>query len=185
MAESEEIKKKVLMVLAPSNYRPAELYEPKNILGAYGASVVVASKKSGAIAGMPVDNLEWQSATADLRISDVNLSDYDAIIFIGGSGVRDVWDDSEYINLAKAAADTGMLICAICIAPMILANANLLTGKEATIHNSEVQTFLARNVAYVDVGVVETGNIITAAGPHVASEFGERIAEKLGIARGN
>ncbi|MFH1786254.1 MAG: DJ-1/PfpI family protein [archaeon] len=175
--------KRILMVIAPSGYRPAELYEPKNILEGYGASVVVASKNAGVIHGMPVDEPEWQTAVADVSLGDVSVSDYDAVLFIGGAGVREIWNDRQYTSLARAAADAGILIGAICIAPMILANANLLSGKKSTIHGSEASTFISKGPNYVDSDVVRSGNIITAAGPHAASDFAEAVAEAIGLAK--
>ncbi|MEM2674590.1 MAG: DJ-1/PfpI family protein, partial [Candidatus Hadarchaeales archaeon] len=84
------------------------------------------------------------------------------------------------LSLAKEAAELGKKVCAICIAPVILANAGLLENRKATVWDGEFRRMLEEKGAkYVNKSVVVDGNIITANGPGAASEFGRTIAKEL------
>jgi protease I len=70
-------------------------------------------------------------------------------------------------------------VAAICIAPVILANAGLLNGKRATSFSSEKNTLVTKGALVSVNGVESDGKIITAEGPSHATEFGEMILKAL------
>ena len=167
--------KKVLMIIANLNYRDEELEQPREVLTAAGADVVVAAATAKVARGM----LGGQ-ATPDLALSAVNVADYDAVVFVGGSGASVYWDDSTAHRLAQEAAKQDKIIAAICIAPVTLANAGLLADKKATVFRSEVDKIKAKGANYTGRGVERDGNLITADGPGSARSFGQAIARALG-----
>ena len=167
--------KKVVMIIAPENFRDEELMRPKEILQGYGAKVVIASKGVEVATGML-----GASVPVDLDISDVNVDDYDAVIFVGGSGASTYFNDTTAHEIAKTAYEKGKVIGAICIAPSTLANAGVLNGKRATSWPSERKNLESKGATYVEQPVVVDGRIVTANGPSAASEFGKKIAELLG-----
>lgn len=75
------------------------------------------------------------------------------------------------------ANENGKIIAAICAAPSVLGHKGLLKGKKATCFPG-FETEL-EGAEYVDRGVVQDGNIITAKGAGVAIEFGLKIAEQF------
>ena len=82
----------------------------------------------------------------------------------------------------KMALDKNKLVCAICIAPMILAKAGLLKDINATVWDvdgKQSSYFNSHGIKYTGEDVTVDGNIITANGPDAASAFGEKIAELL------
>lgn len=166
--------KKVLFVVAPQNFRDEEFLEPKKILEENGVVVEVASKGVGEVVGM-----FGAKALVDKDLSKVMLDDYEAIIFIGGSGASVYFNDPIALNLAKAGFEEGKVIGAICIAPSILANAGILSGKKATAFSSEAENLKAKGAQYTGEAVSIDGKIITARGPEAASEFGKKLAEAL------
>lgn len=166
--------KKVLMVVAPQNFRDEELIEPKTILEENGISVEVASKGVGEAVGM-----FGAKALIDKDINEVNVDDYEAIVFIGGTGASVYFNDQTALNLAKTAFERGKIVGAICIAPSILANAGLLTGKKATAFSSESENLTARGAQYTGEAVTVDDKIVTARGPEAATEFGKKLAEVL------
>jgi protease I len=74
--------KTILMVVAPLNFRDEELFVPKEFFEKKGINVVVASGDSGVATGML-----GGSINVDIRVSDAVARDYDAVVFVGGSGV--------------------------------------------------------------------------------------------------
>ncbi len=72
--------------------------------------------------------------TADLTIADIDLN-ADMIILPGGQpGVNNLSDNEKVKEIIFSYYKTNKLIGAICAAPMILGNMNLLKGKKATIY---------------------------------------------------
>lgn len=166
--------KKILMVVAPNNFRDEEAFEPKKILEEAGALVVIASSGVAQARGMFGRTLEVQE-----DISRVDTAGFDAIVFVGGSGASVYFNNSTALNLAKNFSQAGKVIGAICIAPSILANAGLLTGKRATAFSSESGNLIAKGAEYTGEAVTVEGKIITARGPEAATEFGKKLVEIL------
>lgn len=166
--------KKVLMVVASQNFRDEEYKEPREILEQQGAQIIVASSSSKKARGML--GLEIQP---DRLLGNVKPEDYDAIIFVGGSGAREYWDNKAAHNLIKQMAALNKILGAICIAPVTLGRAGVLNGKKVTIFPSETGQLKGLGVTYTGKHVQRDGNIITADGPSAASEFGMAIVEAL------
>lgn len=162
------------MVVAPINFRDEEYAEPRKVLEAAGAAIKVASIQSGIARGVG-----GTEAKIDLTVSDVSVSDFDAVAFIGGPGMAEIVGDESLQILARKFYDAGKLTTAICVAPSILARAGVLNGKQATSFSSVEQDLKDGGALYTGKDVTRDGLIITANGPEAAEKFGERIAEAL------
>lgn len=163
-----------VMIIAANNFQDDEFAVPKGILEKNGIKVTVASTTLSEITGM-----NGAKAKADILLKDVRIADYDAVIFIGGSGAVQYLDDSLAHRLAQDAMSTDKIVGAICIAPRILGNAGVLKGKRATVYPSEKDNLSSCGVNYTGKGTERDGNIITADGPGSAKEFGEEIVKAL------
>jgi protease I len=75
----------------------------------------------------------------------------------------------------------GKVVAAICLAPVILANAGLLNNKKATVAGTEAKTIENNGAIYMGPGVTVDGNIVTANAPKASRLFGKTIIETLGI----
>jgi protease I len=123
-------------------------------------------------------------ATADphTTIDKVNIDDFDAVIFVGGSGSEIYFENPRALQIAKEAYSKNKVVTAICIAPSILANARLLEGRQATVWAGDkkyVNILQSNGASYTGEPVVEDGRIITANGPEAARQFGATIVKKL------
>lgn len=164
----------VLMVIASGDFRDEEYREPAQALAHVMAGVVVASSSKNDSVGM-----FGLHVTPDLLLSEVDVSKYAAVVFIGGSGASEYFNDAAAHKIARDAAEQGKLVCAICIAPSTLANAGLLKGKKATCFSAEKNNLVAKGAKFVNKGVVRDGKIITADGPDNAAAFAKAICEAL------
>lgn len=164
----------ILIIIAPSNFRDEEYQEPRKILESAGINITVASKTINTATGT-----KGLKVNPDIPIDKIKTSDYRAIIFIGGGGSREYFNDPNIHNVAKEANKNGILIGAICIAPVILANAGLLKGKRATVFPSEIESLKKKGAVYMTSFVEKDQNIITANGPEAAEEFGKTILANL------
>jgi protease I len=169
--------KKVLFVLAPKDFRDEEYLKPKEILEQAGVQIEVASRGVGEASGV-----FGAKAKVDKDLSQVSAEDYDGVIFIGGPGSSVYFNDESAFQLAKTAYEKGKIVGAICIAPSILANAGILSGKKATAFSSEEGNLKAKGAIFTGDEVTLDGWIITASGPQAAGEFAQEIKKALGLA---
>ena len=170
----EIMAKKALIIVAPVNFRDEECLEPKKILENEKINVTVASKGTKTAKGSM-----GASLPVDIDISEVDVSEYDAVIFIGGPGATVYFNNSAAMKIARDAVVQGKVLAAICIAPSILANAGVLEGIEATAFPSEKGNLIAKGANYTGKDLSVDGNIITANGPAAARKFGTAIADAL------
>jgi protease I len=162
------------MVLSPQQYQEEELNVPRDYFRSRGYSVVLASKGVKTATGM-----NGESIDVDLDLKSVKLSDYIAVVFVGGEGIYSLklHEDPGYQALAKSAIAQKKLTGAICLGPWILADAGLLKGKTATA--SETDHIKSKGAIVSDEAVVQDGNIITGNGPTASQEFAETIVSAL------
>lgn len=167
--------KKVLMIVASQDFRDEEYQKPRQILEKEGAEITVASSKKGKIKGML-----GLTIAPDILLPEVRVSDYDAVIFVGGYGAQEYFTDPTAHKIAREAQRLGKITSAICIAPSILANAGILKGKKAASWSSEHSNLRVKGANVTGEEVEKDGDLITASGPAVAQEFGELLKESLG-----
>ncbi len=115
----------------------------------------------------------------DILLQDADMKLFDAIIFVGGMGATEYWNNPTAHQLAQAAYQAGKPTTAICLAPMTLANAGLLKGKKATIWHEVVGDFKTKGVVYTGAAVEQDGQLITGSGPEAAEQFGRALVEAL------
>jgi len=170
--------KKVLMIIAPRDFRDEELTEPRSVVEAQGGKVWVASTSVGEARGM-----RGLRVKPDLSLDRVRVSDYDAVVFVGGGGASCYWDDETAWAIAREAVARGKVLAAICVAPVTLAKAGVLRGKRATVWPSEKARLKEGGAEYTGARVEVDGLIITADGPASARAFGEKIVAVLAGSR--
>lgn len=164
---------KVLSIIAPNGFQDIEYSDSKLALEESGHDVTTASSQPHATGKLGLE------VETDVLISEINPEEYDAIAFIGGPGIYDFFDNQDLQDMAKTFNENGKPTCAICAAPVILANAGLLMDKNVTSFEGEEGTLTAKGALYSGNDVEIDGNIITANGPSSAEKFGQAIADAL------
>jgi hypothetical protein len=107
--------------------------EPRQILESEGAIITVASSSRDIAIGML-----GLKVKPDVLLTDVKETYFDGIVFIGGGGAAEYFDNPVAHKLAQSFFEQGKLTSAICIAPTTLANTGVLKGKKATAFPSSV-----------------------------------------------
>jgi protease I len=171
--------KLIAMVIAFRDFRDIEYFIPRDDLKAAGANITTVSFEKGLAIGA-----DGGEAPVDLTISEVDLENFDALLFIGGPGMAKKLDDEAAQNLARETIKADKILGAICIAPALLAKAGVLKDKKATVWSSPLDKsavkILQENGAdYQDQAVVIDGKIVTANGPEAAKEFDQAILNQL------
>ena len=165
---------KVVIVIPHDQFRDEEYIETRKALEEAGATVAVASSHSSTAIGRFGTKVE-----PDLTISHIKIDDYKAIIFIGGPGVEEYFDDTEIISMVRASFQKKILLAAICSAPVIFANAGIIVGKRVTGFETQRELLETSGGYYTEKGVVLDGELITAYGPEDSKNFGKAIAKAL------
>jgi protease I len=166
--------KKILMIIAKKDFRDEEFYDTKEVFEKNGVKVIVASSSLETSVGML-----GAKVMPDILIEEVKVNDYDAIVFVGGAGAAEYWNNAKAYSIAKEAIKNNKVLAAICIAPVILANADILKDKRATVWKTESKRLESKGAYYTGSDIEVDGKIITANGPNAAKRFGEKIVEAL------
>lgn len=115
---------------------------------------------------------------ADETIESVILNEVEMIILPGGMpGTKHLMEDENIQAIIEYAVENNILIGAICAAPMILGELNMLCGKRAVSYPG-YESHL-RDATIGSESVVRDGNIITSKGPGTAFDFAYKIVEIL------
>ncbi len=191
------VNKKIVMVIAFRDFRDAEYFVPKEILEGAGAEIKTASNSEPASRRTKGEKRFFSSTKkgtaigadggdteVDFLVSEINLTEFDAVIFVGGPGCLKYLDNENSYKVAKEAVSQDKILASICISPVILAKAGILKGKKATVWSSPmdkspVKILEENGTIYQNKPVVVDGKIITANGPAAVREFGQTIVEVL------
>ncbi|NOS67169.1 MAG: DJ-1 family protein [Candidatus Peribacteraceae bacterium] len=166
--------KKALLIIAKKGFQDVELNGTRDGLVDAGFDVILASTEAGECMGK--FGAEEEAAVA---LQDVDVNDYDRIGFIGGPGASNLWQNADAKRIAQDTVKTKKPLGAICIAPKILAAAEVLAGKKATVWNEDGDQagFMAlHDVEYTGEAVTVDGLIVTGNGPGAAEDFGRAFA---------
>jgi len=171
--------KKVLMVLAFKDFRDEEYFIPKEILEKAGFSIDTTSTEQGIAIGS-----QGGEVVAHIALNEIDMENYQAVIFCGGSGMTNELDNQDFYKLAKSFYENNKVVSAICVAPALLAKAGILENKKATVWSSAldksfIKVLEENGAIYQDSPVVIDNKIITANGPDAAEEFGKAIVNLL------
>lgn len=130
-----------------------------------------------------LDNLKVTGAhaitvTADCVLTDLRGQILAGVILPGGlPGTKNLLASPELIDFLQQHAKAGKVTAAICAAPWVLAKANLLTAKQATIYPG-MEDKLSTATASPE-RVVEDGMVITSKGPGTAMDFALTLVTKF------
>ena len=166
--------KKAVLIIAEQMFRDEEYQKPKEILEQAGVEVITASTTTREAVGKL-----GLVVRPDLLVSRIKPADFDALAFIGGGGAAQYFADEAVHALARSFAEAGKVVAAICIAPVILAQAGLLQGKKATVYPDGAPELATGGAIYTAKSVERDGQIITANGPEAAAAFGQEIVRRL------
>jgi protease I len=165
------------MVIAPQQFRDEELLVPRGFFEAAGHRVLTVSTQTGPCQGM-LGHTEVVTAT----LADVDPSTLDALVIVGGYGsVEHLWHHDTLHQLCQSMVAQGAVVAALCVSPVVLAKAGVLTGKQASVWRmpESEAAFAQANVTLSDDDVTVDDNIITGNSPDASIAFAEAVMAAL------
>lgn len=166
--------KKVALIIAHEGFRDEEYFHPREVLEKNGIFVRTVSTQKG-----PCIGKLGAKGTSDMLLSELKVSDFNGIFFIGGPGSYGFHHDPLAHEILKKALEAGTLIGGICAGAATLAFAGVLKGKRATSFSGVSRDLIQNGANYTGAPVEVDGKIITADGPQSAYDFGNAIIKAL------
>ncbi len=171
---------KNVLILATDGFEQSELMEPKARLEDAGIKTTVVSLESGEIKGWKDGN--WgDSVPVDITLDEIeNCEGYDALLLPGGQINPDVLRmNDRAVALVKDFDMAGKPIAAICHAPWLLVEADIVNGKTVTSWPSLRTDLKNAGGNVVDSEVAQDGNLITSRNPDDIPAFSDALIAQV------
>ncbi len=163
----------MVYVLLGNGFEEVEAITPIDYLRRAGIGVTTVGIGSKEITGG-----HGITVTADIRISEMDLTDMDMIVLPGGlGGVASIKGSALAMDAIRFAWENGKYVAAICAAPTILGEIGLLEGKSVTCYPG-CESKLAGGLYKEDAAVVD-GKLITGASAGCAEKFANCLIQAL------
>lgn len=168
-----------IVIVATDGFEQSELFTPLDELRKAGATVHVATLDGDAIKGWDQDN--WgDSVGGDMKIADVNVDDYDCIVLPGGQINPDLLRvEPDALHLIQNFVSKGKIVAAICHAPWLLIEADVVRGREMTSYHSIKTDLKNAGANWVDQEIAISNGIITSRSPEDLGAFVSKIIEEV------
>ncbi len=165
--------KRVAMVIA-KNFEDSEAIDPKEYLEAQGATVTVIGIEPGIVTGK-----KGASLTVDTTFGQVTPDEFDMLVIPGGGAPENLRIDDAAVAFTKAFVDSGKPVGAICHGAQLLISARVLKGRHLTCVNKIRDDVTNAGGIYIDMPLVEDGNLITSRVPADLPVFDEALGRAL------
>lgn len=168
-----------VLIIATDGFEQAELFKPRQALLDAGVKVTLASIATDPIQGMEHDE-KGDTITPDLTLDAVDTEDYTALLLPGGVANPDKLRMTDRaVEIVEEFAEDGKLIAAICHAPWLLIEADVVDGRRMTSWPSLRTDLENAGADVVDEAVVRDGAFITSRKPDDIPAFNEAILAAL------
>ena len=174
------LRKKRVAILATDGYEHSELNSPMQALQEAGALVHVIAPAGGSIKGWT--NGDWHGSTlVDRTLDQARAQDYDALVLPGGVMNPDkLRQQKAAVYMVREFFAQRKPIAAICHAPWLLVEADVLRGRTVTSYASVKTDLVNAGAKWVDRDVVVDRGLVTSRGPEDLPAFNARMVEEIG-----
>lgn len=168
-----------VLIVATDGFEESELFGPREILMKKGADVLLASLTLDPIQATVHDD-PGRTIRPDMVIDAAEPDQFDALILPGGVRNPDqLRTHADVIALIRGFHDAGKPIGAICHAPWLLAEADLLRGRTATSWPSIRTDLRNAGANVIDQAAVTDGTIVTSRNPDDVDAFTEAMIKLI------
>jgi deglycase len=177
------LKGKKIAILVADGFEQVELTGPKEALEAAGAEIEIVSPAEEEVQGWNHDD-KADRFPVDMPLNLARSDDYDALVLPGG--VRNP-DQLRQLTRAVEFVDgffaTGKPVAAICHAPWLLIETEVIKGRNITSWPSLKTDLTNAGAHWVDRDVVVDNGLITSRKPQDIPAFNKKIIEEFAEGR--
>jgi protease I len=175
---NKKVNKRVA-ILATNGFEESELKSPLEAMKKEGFTVDIVSQESGKIKAW--DNGNWSNEyTVDKTLDNVSASDYNALMLPGGVINPDILRrDDKAISFIKDFFKQSKPVAAICHAPQLLIEADVVKGRKLTSFNSIKTDLVNAGANWVDEEVVVDEGFVTSRNPDDLPAFNAKLIEEV------
>jgi protease I len=171
--------KRIAFLMANEGVEQVEYFEPRKAVEEAGAEVDVIATESGQVQGFEhLDKAEtWD---VDKTTSEARADDYDGVVLPGGVANPDnLRTDKDGVRFLREFFAAGKPVGAICHAPWMLVEADVVDGRKVTSFPS-LQTDI-RNAGgnWVDEECVVDSGLVTSRKPDDLPKFCAKMIEEI------
>jgi protease I len=173
------LKGRRIAILASDGFEESELLEPKQALEDAGATTVVIAPEGSAIRGWK-DKAWAASVDVDTTVDRADPAEFDALLLPGGvmnpDKLRTV---PKAVQFVRAFFDSERPVAAICHAPIMLIEADVLRGRRLTSWPSIRTDVRNAGGIWSDQDVVVDRGLVTSRRPADIPAFCRRMIEEF------
>jgi protease I len=168
---SHSLEGKTVALMATDSVEQIELTRPREELESAGAKVELISIKSGSIDGFNhLDRADRFSV--DKTVQQATIEAYDALVLPGGVANPDALRlDKDAVAFVAGFVEAGKPVAAICHAPWLLIEADVVKGKTLTSFPSLQTDINNAGGHWVDRELCHEGGLITSRKPDDLDAF--------------
>ena len=168
-----ELSGKKIAIVVGDGFEQVELTDTKKALEEAGAKVDIVSPQRETVRGWK--SKEWgDEFRVDSFLPDTTVEDYDALVLPGGvinaDKLRLLPEAREFV---RAFLDEDKPIAAICHAPWLLIDANVVVGRRMTSWPTLAKDLENAGADWVDEEVVVDRGVVTSRRPDDIPAFNE------------
>lgn len=168
------IKKNILLFIPAKDFNEEEFLTVKNNLLNQDYKLFLASDSNNLCIGNNGLRIK-----ADVNLYNIHPGNFEALVLIGGNGMRSYWKNSLLILILQKFYKLKKVIGAICSAPIALANAGILADHDVTCYPQDKSELERTGIKFVDQPVVVCGNLISAQAPRDSLDFSRALIHKI------
>jgi protease I len=175
----QKLQGKKIAFIASDMVEQVELTEPWKAVQGAGGTPELLSIDDGEIQGFNHYD-KADTFTVDKKVSDASIDDYDGLVLPGGVGNPDnLRQDEDVVEFVKSFFEAGKPVAAICHAPWLLVEADVVSGRKLTSFPSIKTDVRNAGGNWVDEEVVVDSGLVTSRQPDDLPAFNDKLVEEF------